>query len=269
MPVPEVHEAPSGYGLDVKAAATAVDEKLADAALTGKPKPKAAAANGAAAKKPAAQPLQARAGFGHGTARAPRAENMAPPPSPSRSRSPSPVPATASVVGRSAPRPTRSSLQGGALAGAGGVRRVVIDSQASRRPGGPGGGPGGPGRRSRWPRRSEPSAAPSRWPSPPWHVRRARRAGHQRAQGRRHPRQLRVDRQGRRGVPGRARAGGHQEVDGPRRDGHADADAQRRRHPGARRRVRQADRDRHGRRGRQRRPDVRGRRRRSRCRVRP
>src|SRR3954469_21633031 len=42
-------------------------------------------------------------------------------------------------------RPTRSSLQGERAPGAGGgVRRVVIDSQASRRQG-PGGGPGGPG----------------------------------------------------------------------------------------------------------------------------
>ena len=42
-------------------------------------------------------------------------------------------------------RPTRSSLQGERAPGAaGGVRRVVIDSQAARRsPGGPGGGPGG------------------------------------------------------------------------------------------------------------------------------
>src|SRR5204863_4355398 len=42
-------------------------------------------------------------------------------------------------------RPNRSSLQGERAPGAGGgVRRVVIDSQASRRQG-PGGGPGGPG----------------------------------------------------------------------------------------------------------------------------
>src|SRR3954454_10667359 len=76
MPLPEVLKRLNAYGLDVKAAATAVDEKLADAALTGKPKPKAAA-NGAA--KAAAQPVvQQRAGFGHGTARAPRAENLAP-----------------------------------------------------------------------------------------------------------------------------------------------------------------------------------------------
>src|ERR1700755_1657740 len=83
MPLPEVLKRLNAYGLDVKAAATAVDEKLADAALTGKPKPKAAA-NGAA-KKAAAQPvIQQRAGFAHGTARAPRAENLAPktPPKP-------------------------------------------------------------------------------------------------------------------------------------------------------------------------------------------
>src|SRR5215218_4205700 len=62
MPLPEVLKRLQAFGLDVKAAATAVDEKLADAALTGKPKPKAAA-NGAA--KAAAQPvIQQRAGFG-------------------------------------------------------------------------------------------------------------------------------------------------------------------------------------------------------------
>src|ERR1700754_1996582 len=82
MPLPEVLKRLNSYGIEVKAAATAVDEKLADAALTGKPKPKAAA-NGAA-KKPAPQVVQQRAGFGHGTARAPRAENLRPknPPKP-------------------------------------------------------------------------------------------------------------------------------------------------------------------------------------------
>src|SRR4051795_6653033 len=76
MPMPEVVKRLQAYGIEVKAAATAVDEKLADAALTGKPKPKETS-NGA--KKP--QPVvQQRAGFGHGTARAPRADNLAPPP---------------------------------------------------------------------------------------------------------------------------------------------------------------------------------------------
>ena len=75
MPTSEVIKRLTAYGLEVKAAATAVDEKLADAALTGKPKPKAIASNGAA-KKPAAPVLQQRAGFGHGTARAPRADTL-------------------------------------------------------------------------------------------------------------------------------------------------------------------------------------------------
>src|SRR4051794_187128 len=146
MPLAEVISRLNAYGLDVKAAATAVDEKLADAALTGKPKPKAAA-NGAAKPKAAAPVLQQRAGFGHGTARAPRAENLAPKPPPKPKAKPKP--AAGENGGGQQRRPTRSSLQGERAPGsAGGVRRVVIDSQASRRPGGPGGpggGPGGPG----------------------------------------------------------------------------------------------------------------------------
>jgi translation initiation factor IF-2 len=75
-------------------------------------------------------------------------------------------------------RPTRDSLQGERAPGnAGGRRRVVIDSQASRRgPGGPGGGPGGgpvnqPPRRQRRGRRrrgvydEEAESRPSRTPS--------------------------------------------------------------------------------------------------------
>ena len=64
MPLPEVIKRLNAYGLDVKAAATAVDEKLADAALTGKPKPKAAA-NGAAKPK-AAAPILAQRDTRHG-----------------------------------------------------------------------------------------------------------------------------------------------------------------------------------------------------------
>lgn len=148
MPTSEVIKRLKAYGLEVKAAATAVDEKLADAALTGKPKPKAIASNGAAAKKPPA-PMQQRAGFGHGTARAPRAENLAPKTPPKPKAKPKPKPEAGNGAGGGQRRPTRSSLQGERAPGAGGgVRRVVIDSQASRRPGGPGGpggGPGGPG----------------------------------------------------------------------------------------------------------------------------
>ena len=145
MPTSEVIKRLNAAGLQVKAAATAVDEKLADAALTGKPKPKAIAGNGAA-KKPAAPVLQQRAGFGHGTARAPRAENLAPKTPPKPKAKPKPKPeAGSNGAGGQQRRPTRSSLQGERAPGsAGGVRRVVIDSQASRRQG-PGGGPGGPG----------------------------------------------------------------------------------------------------------------------------
>jgi translation initiation factor IF-2 len=114
MPSAEVLKRLADAGIEVKAAASAVDEDAADRALTGRPQlheeeaQKAAAAqstNGAGADAPADgdKPRQ---------------------------------------------RPTRSSLQGERAPGSGGgVRRVVIDSQASRRQGGPGGGPPGPQRR--------------------------------------------------------------------------------------------------------------------------
>jgi len=79
-------------------------------------------------------------------------------------------------------RPTRDSLQGERTPGApGGRRRVVIDSQASRRapgggPGGPGGGPNQPPRRQRRGRRrrgtyEEPAPLETRQPTGPAHVR--------------------------------------------------------------------------------------------------
>src|SRR3954453_5979312 len=157
MPMPEVVKRLQAYGIEVKAAATAVDEKLADAALTGKPKPKEVA-NGAAAKKQAQPVVQKRAGFGHGTARAPRADNL-PKAKPAKPAKPTEGsgPGQQRNGGQQRPpqggrpadgqrqRPTRSSLQGERAPGAGGgVRRVVIDSQASRRQGAPGGGPPGP-----------------------------------------------------------------------------------------------------------------------------
>ena len=157
MPTSEVIKRLNAAGLEVKAAATAVDEKLADAALTGKPKPKATPPT-APRRSRLRRSLQQRAGFGHGTARAPRAENLAPKTPPKPKAKPKPKPEagpTAPAAGSR--RPTRSSLQGERAPGtAGGVRRVVIDSQAARRgpggPGGPGGGPGG-GPPNRPPRR--------------------------------------------------------------------------------------------------------------------
>ena len=167
MPMPEVVKRLQAYGIEVKAAATAVDEKLADAALTGKPKPKEAS-NGAPASKQAQPVVQQRAGFGHGTARAPRADNL-PKPKPAKPAKPGEgtrppggqqrnggqqqrPPQGGRPADGQRQRPTRSSLQGERAPGAGGgVRRVVIDSQASRRQG-PGGGPGG-GPPNRPPRR--------------------------------------------------------------------------------------------------------------------
>src|SRR4051794_20488339 len=112
MPMPEVVKRLQAYGIEVKAAATAVDEKLADAALTGKAKPKDAT-NGAKKAQPV---VQQRAGFGHGTARAPRAENLA-------------------------PKPPRDGQPGGAGAGAGGGQRGGNGAGA----GGAGGAAGGAG----------------------------------------------------------------------------------------------------------------------------
>src|SRR5215218_1929781 len=137
MPSSEVMKRLQAYGLEVKAAATAVDTELADAALTGKPKPKAAS-NGAKKKAAAPQPpAHTGVGFDRPAPRAPRpADNKEAPPS---------KPAEGQGAGNGNKRPTRSSLQGERAPGAGGgVRRVVIDSQAARRTG-PGGGPGGPG----------------------------------------------------------------------------------------------------------------------------
>src|SRR5215217_8286986 len=137
MPSSEVMKRLQAYGLEVKAAATAVDTELADAALTGKPKPKASQ-NGAKKKQEPSPPAHTGVGFDRPAPRAPRPAANAP--------DTQPKPADGQPDGGDrAKRPTRSSLQGERAPGSGGgVRRVVIDSQASRRQG-PGGGPGGPG----------------------------------------------------------------------------------------------------------------------------
>src|SRR5215207_6137071 len=143
MPSSEVMKRLQAYGLDVKAAATAVDTELADAALTGKPKPKASS-NGAKKKQAPQPPAHTGVGFDRPAPRAPR-------PPDNKADAPERKPQDGQGAGgardgdRAKQRPTRSSLQGERAPGAGGgVRRVVIDSQASRRQG-PGGGPGGPG----------------------------------------------------------------------------------------------------------------------------
>jgi translation initiation factor IF-2 len=146
MPSSEVLKRLAAHGIEVKAAASAVDEDAADRALTGKP-PKPQSENGAPAqqRRPAqtlrpGQPLDQPIARDGGPR--PKADE---PPAPGE-------PAADGDGGDDAPRrqrPSRSSLQGERAPGAaGGVRRVVIDSQASRRQ-----GPGGPQGPQRPPRR--------------------------------------------------------------------------------------------------------------------
>src|SRR5829696_6496461 len=143
MPSSEVMKRLQAYGLEVKAAATAVDTELADAALTGKPKPKASS-NGAKKKQAPQPPPHTGVGFDRPAPRAPRPPDNKPE-APSGDK---PREGQGGGNRDGNKRPTRSSLQGERAPGAGGgVRRVVIDSQASRRQGGPGGGPPGPQRR--------------------------------------------------------------------------------------------------------------------------
>src|SRR3954468_2039224 len=179
-------------GLEVKAAASSVEESDALKALGGgngaapaeAPAPAAAKPDGAPAPaatqprpaapaKPAAAPPPA-AQNEPPAAKAPEAKQpprpgpgagprVVQPPTPPGDR---PAPGTgpriisgpepaerpkrdesANQPGGAGRRPSRGGMQGERApgGGAGGRRRVVIDSQASRRPGGPGGGPGGPG----------------------------------------------------------------------------------------------------------------------------
>src|SRR3954464_7496778 len=85
MPSSEVMKRLQAYGLEVKAAATAVDTELADAALTGKPKPKASS-NGAKKKQPQQQapPAHTGVGFDRPAPRAPRPAANAPEPPPEK-----------------------------------------------------------------------------------------------------------------------------------------------------------------------------------------
>jgi translation initiation factor IF-2 len=137
MPTAEVMKRLNAAGMAVKATASAVDEAEADAALTGKKKP---SANGAKPKPSQRQQLRPPGDLGIRDLGARPPEGMAP-------KKEEPPKDDGKGDGKAGTRrPTRSSLQGERTPGAaGGVRRVVIDSQAARRTGGPGGGPGGPG----------------------------------------------------------------------------------------------------------------------------
>ena len=172
MPSAEVMKRLNAYGLKVKASASAVDEHEAERALTGKP-PRQEESNGKPEDAKSRAPQQTGMGFDRPATetarqrleerqqRAQAAQARA-----RRSRRPRrtaaqdgqrqdgqpPRPPQQDGGAERRQRPTRSSLQGERAPGsAGGVRRVVIDSQASRRspggPGGPGGGPPGPQRR--------------------------------------------------------------------------------------------------------------------------
>ena len=147
-------------GIKVKAAATAIDEETAVAAITGKPLP---SANGQA-KAPQRPDIRTGPGLGRplGTGDGPARPSKPVNPSARRAqeqkereqqqREGTSQRGGGGQRGTNRQRPQRSPAPGGP--GPGGVRRVVIDSQASRRgpgggPGGPGGGPGGPMRRPR------------------------------------------------------------------------------------------------------------------------
>jgi translation initiation factor IF-2 len=177
MPSSEVMKRLTAAGIQVKAAASAVDEEAADRALTGKP-PKEAQANGngqpeQAQRRDPRLNVPRQGGFGRGDRplppRDPRPGDGNVQEGPNgraqrdggaqgqggQQRGPGgqqrgPDGQGQGPDGGTAPRrPSRSSLQGERTPGtAGGVRRVVIDSQASRRgPGGPGGPGGAPSRR--------------------------------------------------------------------------------------------------------------------------
>ncbi|HWM08108.1 MAG TPA: translation initiation factor IF-2, partial [Solirubrobacteraceae bacterium] len=166
MPAAEVMKRLNEYGLNVKAAASAVDETEAERALTGKAprqetngaKPQAKSApqqTGMGFDRPATDSARERLAERQRQQEAARAAQQAkakakakPQPQDGQRRD---TP-QGEGGGERRQRPTRSSLQGERAPGTtGGVRRVVIDSQAARRgpggPGGPGGGPPGPQRR--------------------------------------------------------------------------------------------------------------------------
>jgi translation initiation factor IF-2 len=149
MPTAEVMKRLNAAGIAVKATASAVDEVAADAALTGKKQP--SNANGAKPKQQPRAQLRQPGDLGIRDLGARPPEGMAPKAKSKPEADDKPQSdgdrSQQSGGGGGPRRPTRSSLQGERTPGtSGGVRRVVIDSQAARRTGGgPGGGPGGPG----------------------------------------------------------------------------------------------------------------------------
>jgi translation initiation factor IF-2 len=131
-------------GIKVKTAAQAIDENLAAAAIEGKPLPKS---NGAAEKTEPEAPRKPSTPVNASARRLQEQKERE-----SQQRKGIDQSRGGNRGGNQRSRPSRPSSG----PPPGGVRRVVIDSQASRRtsgpggpgrPGGPGGGPGGPKRR--------------------------------------------------------------------------------------------------------------------------
>jgi translation initiation factor IF-2 len=174
MPAKEVIERLRAAGIEVKAQASAVDETQAKRAIAGQPIEAPEAKNGkaeeAAPKRTGPRvPPRNQTGDGQRTGnrggqpagqgpRGPRSEGGARQGGGSGTGAPprqgGAEAGAGAGGGAAAGRPNRGDLRGERApgnAGAGGRRRVVIDSQASRRgpggPGGPGGGPQGPPRR--------------------------------------------------------------------------------------------------------------------------
>jgi translation initiation factor IF-2 len=144
MPTAEVMKRLNAAGIAVKATASAVDEVAADAALTGKKQP---SANGAKPKQQQRTQLRPAGDLGIRDLGARPPEGAKPRKDEPKPDEPKPdeggQPPAGDGKSGSHRRPTRSSLQGERAPGAsGGVRRVVIDSQAARRSGGPGGADG-------------------------------------------------------------------------------------------------------------------------------
>src|SRR3954454_10294638 len=158
LPAAEIVKRLEKAGIRVKAAASAVDEDAAVAAITGKPLPNG---NGQA-RSPQRPAIQTGPGLGRplGTGDGPARPSKPVNPSARRAqeqrereqqqREGTSQRGGGPQRGTNRQRPQRGGPGSGRARpggpGPGGVRRVVIDSQAARRgPGGPGGPGGGPG----------------------------------------------------------------------------------------------------------------------------
>jgi translation initiation factor IF-2 len=126
IPSKEVIAKLQAAGLNVKAAASSVDEADIELAFSGGKKAPAEDGRG-----------KGRGGRPSGTARPGNGKPAAPAPPAAKPATP-PAPASASQAGGAAAQPARPTRDGGGGGAAGGRRRrVVIDSQASRRAPGP------------------------------------------------------------------------------------------------------------------------------------